>query len=408
VVSSQFWNNGTATAAGAVTWGSGTAGISGPVSAANSLVGSTASDQVGGLLGVTALSNGNYVVSSPDWTNGTATSAGAVTWGSGTAGVRGTVTAANSLVGSTASDQVGNYGVTPLSNGNFVVSSTDWANGAATNAGAVTWGSGTAGISGPVSAANSLVGTTAGDQVGSSFVTELSSGNYVVSSPHWSNGTAVASGAVTWGSGTAGVTGIISTRNSALGSVTDSALGTVVPDDVNGTFLSPFVSDGGGRVRVGSQATGFAAAQTITSQTNQSTGKTPTSTPTPTLTPTSTPTPTPTPTLPQVYVITGASSRKGLTSFTVRFNEPVNSNSASSPGLYHVFGAVTKLVKRHKTTLFTKALAMGSVSPDSTSTSHTVTINLARPFKGHVQVMVQGTITAGNGASNSVHYTQDL
>ena len=57
--------------------------------------------------GVTALSNGNYVVSSPNWTNGAAASAGAVTWGSGTAGVSGPVSASNSLVGSTANDSVG-------------------------------------------------------------------------------------------------------------------------------------------------------------------------------------------------------------------------------------------------------------------------------------------------------------
>ena len=57
--------------------------------------------------GVTALSNGNYVVSSPDWTNGAAADAGAVTWGSGTAGVSGPVSATNSLVGSTADDSVG-------------------------------------------------------------------------------------------------------------------------------------------------------------------------------------------------------------------------------------------------------------------------------------------------------------
>ena len=47
-----------------------------------------ANDGVGGEFnGVTALTNGNYVVSSPGWTNGAAASAGAVTWGSGTAGV---------------------------------------------------------------------------------------------------------------------------------------------------------------------------------------------------------------------------------------------------------------------------------------------------------------------------------
>ena len=58
---------------------------------------------------MTALTNGNYVVCSSYWDNGAATDAGAVTWGSGTAGVSGVVSSANSLVGSTANDRVG-YG----------------------------------------------------------------------------------------------------------------------------------------------------------------------------------------------------------------------------------------------------------------------------------------------------------
>src|SRR5262249_14417257 len=140
---------------GAATWGSGTAGVNGVVSAANSLVGSSVGDQVGG---VTALTNGNYVGLSRFW-NGTL---GAVTWGSGTAGVSGVVSAANSLVGSSAIDQVGSGGVTALTNGNYVVLSEFW-NG---SRGAATWGSGTAGVSGAVSAANSLVGSSANDRVG--------------------------------------------------------------------------------------------------------------------------------------------------------------------------------------------------------------------------------------------------
>ena len=59
--------------AGAVTWGNGTSGTTGVVSAANSLVGSTADDQVGGDYwdgGVIMLTNGNYVVSIPQWDNG--------------------------------------------------------------------------------------------------------------------------------------------------------------------------------------------------------------------------------------------------------------------------------------------------------------------------------------------------
>src|SRR5208282_5104908 len=110
--------------------------------------------------GVTALSNGNYVVSSRNWTNGAAANAGAVTWGSGTAGVSGPVSATNSLVGSTANDSVGGghpgAGLTARRAGNCVVGSPAGTDGA----GAATWGSGTAGVSGPVSATNSLVGST--------------------------------------------------------------------------------------------------------------------------------------------------------------------------------------------------------------------------------------------------------
>ena len=58
---------------------------------------------------VTALTNGNYVVDSPFWSN-TQTSfqaQGAVTWGNGTMGISGPISAANSLVGSEFGDQVG-------------------------------------------------------------------------------------------------------------------------------------------------------------------------------------------------------------------------------------------------------------------------------------------------------------
>ncbi len=139
-------------------------GISGVISAANiSLVGSTAGDQIG--VGLNAMINSNYVVRSPLWDNGSIVNAGAVTWGSGISGINGVVTRANSLVGSTANDNVGNSGVTALDNGKYVVRSSLWTTVTVSNAGAVTWGSGTSGISGVVSAANSLVGSTASDSV---------------------------------------------------------------------------------------------------------------------------------------------------------------------------------------------------------------------------------------------------
>jgi hypothetical protein len=152
----------------------------------STLVGATADDRVG-YGGVTVLTNGNYVVRSPDWDNGDAADAGAATWGSGTVGVSGIVSSTNSLIGSSADDRVAST-IVALTNGNYVVSSLNWDNGEADNVGAVTWGDGMTGISGVVSSTNSLVGSTAGDVVGSGSVTALSNGNYVVHSPNWHNG----------------------------------------------------------------------------------------------------------------------------------------------------------------------------------------------------------------------------
>jgi hypothetical protein len=253
VVSSPYWNNGVVVDFGAVTWGNGTMGISGPVSPTNSLVGSTASDNLR-FNGVTALTNGNYVVSSPYWANGAVANAGAVTWGNGTTGISGPVSPTNSLVGSTNADFVGLDGVTALTNGNYVVSSSRWDNGAVNSAGAVTWGSGTMGISGPVSPTNSLVGSRAFDYAGFNGVTALTDGNYVVSSPHWANGAVANAGAATWGNGTTGICGPVSLTNSLVGLVTSSGLGAIATENVNNHFYAPFLSEG--KVRAGSQVDG--------------------------------------------------------------------------------------------------------------------------------------------------------
>ena len=257
VVSSSFWDNGMVQNAGAVTWGSGTSGLSGVVSSANSLVGSRASDLVGNS-GVTALSNGNYVVLSTGWSNGTVTNAGAVTWGSGSAGVSGVVSAANSLIGSSTFDFSNMTSVTALSNGNYVVSNRFWDNGTLTDAGAVTWGNGSSGVIGLVSAANSLVGSSDGDSVGSSGVTALSNGNYVVASNSWRNGTLNIAGAITWGSGTSGVSGVVSSANSVVGNSSSAGSNSGITFNTSvDTLVARFPLDGSGRVIVGSQSQGF-------------------------------------------------------------------------------------------------------------------------------------------------------
>ena len=214
VIFTPQWDNGSVEDAGAVTFVSGTNGLSGVVSAANSLVGSAQFDVVGS--NVFPLTNGNYVVSSRSWDNGAIVNAGAATFGSGTTGVSGVVSTANSLVGSSMNDFVGS-GITTLTNGNYVVNSSGWDNGAIADVGAATFGSGTTGISGTISAANSLVGQKAGDQVGENSVA-LTNGNYIVLSPRWDNGAVVDVGAATFGNGTTGISGIISTSNSLVGS----------------------------------------------------------------------------------------------------------------------------------------------------------------------------------------------
>ena len=158
--------------------------------------------------GVTVLSSGNFVVLNSNWHNGTATLVWGSHWEDASTGVNGVVSAANSLVGSTANDQIGIfYGVMALSNGNYVVASPDWHDGAAAEAGAVTWGNGATGGSGEVSAANSLVGSSADDQVGGDDVADPGNGNYVVISSHWHNDEPAEVGAVTWGNGATGVRG---------------------------------------------------------------------------------------------------------------------------------------------------------------------------------------------------------
>lgn len=235
VVGSPNWANGAATKAGAVTWCSGTTGLNGAVSAINSLVGTTTNDQVGESVMV-KLTNGNYVVGSRYWNNGAAARAGAATWGSGTTGIAGAVTATNSLVGDKTNDYVG-QAVTALTNGNYVVDNSLWKNVTLSGAGSATWGNGTTGVTGVVSASNSLVGGKAGDLVG--YTIALSNGNYLVMASQCDNGTIVDAGAITWGDGSTGVKGVVSTANSLMGSTANDLLGRHAISPGGADFILP-------------------------------------------------------------------------------------------------------------------------------------------------------------------------
>lgn len=244
VVPSSGWDNGAVLDAGAATWGNGTGGTTGPITAANSLVGTSAGSNVGGGLlrgGITALSNGHYVVRSPAWKNGDGIRVGAITWGNGDTGSTGPVSASNSLVGSTIGDDIGSYvnfgpSLTELANGNYVIHSAKWDNGAMVDAGAATWASGTSGVTGTISAANSLIGSHAGDRIGQYGAAALPNGNYVVGSFEWDNGSIVDAGAITHGNGTTGTAGVVSAQNSLVGTSADDHVSVRVL--ANGHFVA--------------------------------------------------------------------------------------------------------------------------------------------------------------------------
>ena len=219
VVGSRYWNGGR----GAATWGNGSTGTTGVVSDANSIIGSSIYDQVS-VDGITALTNGNYVVNSHLW----GSARGAATWGNGSAGVSGVVSDANSLTGAAANEQLGINGSTALTNGNYVVATPYWNSGR----GAVTWSDGSTGLVGVISAANSLTGSTSNDNVGST-ITALTNGNYVVGSSAW-NGK---QGAATWANGNTGLVGVVSTANSLTGSAANDGVGSPITALTNGNYV---------------------------------------------------------------------------------------------------------------------------------------------------------------------------
>ena len=132
------------------------------MSAGNSLVGSSTNDQVGYNFS-TALANGNYFVASPGW-SGNSSSVGAVTWGNGMSGISGIISAGNSVTGTSAGDSVGggfehDAGFEPLRNGDYIFASPGFDNGAIVDAGAITIGRHGGGTVGPINAYNSVIGT---------------------------------------------------------------------------------------------------------------------------------------------------------------------------------------------------------------------------------------------------------
>jgi hypothetical protein len=234
VVNTASWDSPSVVDAGAVTWVNGTTGITGTIDATNSLVGGKEGDQIG--FHASALTNGHYVVSSPFWDSPSLQDVGAVTWMNGTTAAAGTFDGSYSMIGNTAEDVIGYWmGVTPLSNGNYVISSPYWDNTGGVDAGAATWVNGAGPVTGVVSSTNSLVGTVDGDFIGT--IEALANGNYVVRSHTWSNGSAEGAGAATWGNGATGTVGVVSQANSLVGSENTDQVGFDVLALANGNYI---------------------------------------------------------------------------------------------------------------------------------------------------------------------------
>src|SRR5262249_15137959 len=76
-------------------------------------------------------------------------------------------------------------------------------------------------------------------------------------------------------------------------------------------------------------------------------------------------------------------SMGAVTAIRLSFSVPLDPASARSPGLYAVLGGV----KQKGTPVFHKPLSIKTVRYNATT--HTVTLTLARPFMGAVQVTVR-------------------
>jgi hypothetical protein len=95
-------------------------------------------------------------------------------------------------------------------------------------------------------------------------------------------------------------------------------------------------------------------------------------------------------------------AKKKVSAVTIAFNEAMVSGSISNSALYHLFGGMLK----RRRIVFSKKIKVGAVSYDDATDS--VRVTLAKPYKGQVQISVDGTIEASNGKSSDAAFSEDL
>ena len=244
--------NTNAVGKGSLTLVKPTGAPTGAVSAGNSLVGSTVGDFAGA--GISLFSNGgdSLVLNLPNWDNSTILNAGALTFTNLGSMATGVVGASNSIVGTATGDLTGVSLTTSGSyanlSGKVLLLAPNYGGGIIAGTGAVTvvtlpvTGTVTP-LSGTLTAANALVGSTAGDRIGSGGVDTSQLDYWMIKSPSWNNnGTAASAGAVTFykPSGTLGF------PSGAVSGATNSWVGANANDAVGyNTSLVIFSNDNG-------------------------------------------------------------------------------------------------------------------------------------------------------------------
>lgn len=100
-----------------------------------------------------------------------------------------------------------------------------------------------------------------------------------------------------------------------------------------------------------------------------------------------------------VGVPTLTQTKKGISAISVGYNQAVNTASATELGLYRVLVGVKK---KHKL-VYADPLKIKLVSESSGTNS--VTIKLAKPYKGKVELTIVGSIEAIDGALSELDYS---
>lgn len=183
---------------------------------AASFVGNAASDNFG-RKGVKKLSGGNFVIVSPEDNIGAVTDAGSVTLVSGV-----DYSVITTIVGDNNGDTLGDGGAFVLSNGNFAIFSTQDDQGL-TNNGTVKIVNGASGI-----VINTLAGTANNQYYGSGTQVDLGGGRFAFSTPYETVGAITGAGSVRLVNAAGTVYGTISGNNANdnLGSSSITALAT--------------------------------------------------------------------------------------------------------------------------------------------------------------------------------------